>query len=71
MESAPKDGTRILVSGGTYKYTGVMTIGKGPYDAGRKPRTVWWQEGAWRCNLGFDREDQPKYWIMPLPEPPQ
>ena len=68
IETAPKDGTRIMVF---CPWVGVC--GPANWDVcwfAKKPRPFWthWGERIWGTSR--EREDQPTHW-MPLPDPPQ
>lgn len=68
IETAPKDGTRIMVF---CPWVGVC--GPANWDVcwfAKKPRPFWthWGERIWGTSRV--REDQPTHW-MPLPDPPQ
>ncbi len=75
IETAPKDGTRILMADGKL------------FTAGRWAKSIWTPGGRWSTDYpiafleddeetvnhdgGFDNEvDHPTHW-MPLPEPPE
>jgi hypothetical protein len=69
METAPKDGTQILICGGTF--TNDLCFG-GPFEF-RGPTIVYWCDGGW-CGDNAGAHDSycwhtPTHWI-PLPEPP-
>lgn len=58
IETAPKDGTRVITNGGDgYKHPVVI---QSVFDDG------WWPD-AWESDL--DEPMNPTHW-MPLPEPP-
>jgi hypothetical protein len=66
MESAPKDGTRIVL------WRSRRGVAIGQYAADKyaiRPRPYWTtdQERLW--GVKETREDQPTHW-MPLPDPP-
>ncbi|WDI91963.1 DUF551 domain-containing protein [Xanthomonas campestris] len=68
IESAPKDGTKVLLGGGTYSYG--MYVGENYSDV----TIAYWYVDHWR---GEDRPmhdewntHNPTHW-MPLPEPPK
>ena len=75
IETAPKDGTRVLLFGGEQE------VWKSQRDSKAGPMVVGWADGteygeqAWRfCTYDsgfYGRLDtQPTHW-MPLPEPPK
>lgn len=69
IESAPRDGTTILVCGGTLSW-------RGSYDCDAQmvePDTANWMGGEWFIGNGESYGDRiictPTHW-MPLPSPP-
>ena len=66
IETAPKDGTKIVAAGGTYHYS---TRPEQKFRAGNYTQLVWWNGDNWASRIS-DRIDNPKWWIMPLPDPP-
>lgn len=75
IKTAPKDGTSILVCGGTFCHDndGSWTADEWPINT---PTVAHWSKangGAWWLGYGHSYNDEmwgkPTYW-MPLPEPP-
>lgn len=68
IESAPKDGTFVIVWPPTWK--GVVSCASWDDDKyAKKPRPYWRRADEYGC-VGFSREKPPTHW-MPLPEPPK
>lgn len=69
IETAPKDGTRILIAGGTYYYD----ASEMPDQEFTSADTAYWRNGGW-CG-GYGSEYNGEYWHkpthwQPLPAPP-
>lgn len=68
IETAPKDGTGILIAGGTYTYD--AGISDAPYEH-TGVTIAYWRKGAW-CG-GYGSEYDGEYWHKPtlwMPLPP-
>lgn len=69
IETAPKDGTAVIVYGGNDEANGKLQVGQGFWDSyvcmvsGTMMRWCW-ENGAVPC------DPQPTHW-MPLPKPPR
>ena len=68
IETAPKDGTKILVFCPRLGACGPATWDTCQY--AKKPRTFWTHWGERIFGTTRVRDDQPTHW-MPLPAPPQ
>ena len=71
IETAPKDGTSVLIAGGTYYYD--AGISDQPYPFGGV-KVAYWDRDAW--NGGYGSEYDGEYWHkptvwMPLPVAPR
>lgn len=63
IETAPRDGTRILVTGNLWNYSKCIRE--------YIPVTVYWYDGAWETSYPQKRHaGEPSHW-MPLPPPPK
>ena len=62
IETAPKDGTNILLVNRAGNVATGLWQGNGEYEG-------WWLRGGNRPNTFFNHHYGPSYW-MPLPEPP-
>lgn len=67
IETAPKDGTVILVYPGTWDYSASPAKWNEDQYA-KKPRPFWDRSDA--ITVGWNRGRVPTHWI-PMPEPPQ
>ena len=70
IETAPKDGTAVLVYPPTWKSNG-RTCSVAVYDTdnfSKRPRP-YWQRDDDMGRIGISRDCQPTHW-MPLPPPP-
>ncbi len=70
IETAPKDGTSVLIAGGTYNYDASADPRDYPFEG---VKIAWWDRSAWNGGNGseYDGEywHEPTVW-MPLPAPP-
>ena len=68
IESAPKDGTKILLY---YQDRSRVVCGHWYWDGyAKKPRPYWTSDNEQLWGRYFHRETSPTHW-MPLPEPPK
>lgn len=72
IETAPKDGTEVLIIGGTYEYKYIDDQEALPL---KSPRLAKFNENVWELSytenkLWYATKAWPKHW-MPLPPPPE
>lgn len=74
IESAPKDGTRVLLKYGANIFSGAgCDVVAGEYDIdshAMKPRPYWSNDLESLRGKGLTRQRQPNFW-MPIPPPPR